>query len=331
MQVALRNKEDLLVQQALGRIRRAQALGKRNVKLTKPEIDALERKRRQDEARRKRMGSGSDQVDKRRSSGGQLQLAGKDSKPGKRRSSGFSQTLESTYATEGRGATPPGIVVPGPDGRPMHTPIGYYPPTSNLLPNSRGSRSGSRSGSSANFQSPTPPLPSDQYWSRQPRYPPGSDYAPPSPTARASPLMRRLPDDPHWDPRPRSSSSTYQYSLDPEVHQSYSSPPFNSTQYSQGRRIVSGPADVQYPTIGRRPVALSFMHVASSDPALPRRAHRVEPQEDRIASEEQTEDDDDDDDRDDLVRVDVLPNEYGYEVRRGTEPRVGIHPRKFPR
>ncbi|KAI4191665.1 MAG: hypothetical protein LQ346_004663 [Caloplaca aetnensis] len=137
MQVALRNKEDLLVQQALGRIRRAQALGKRNVKLTKPEIDALERKRRQDEARRKRMGSGSDQVDKRRSSGGQLQLAGKDSKPGKRRSSGFSQTLESTYATEGRGATPPGIVVPGPDGRPMHTPIGYYPPTSNLLPNSR--------------------------------------------------------------------------------------------------------------------------------------------------------------------------------------------------
>ncbi|KAL8918495.1 MAG: hypothetical protein Q9208_007302 [Pyrenodesmia sp. 3 TL-2023] len=82
MQVALRNKEDLLVQQALERIRRAQVLGKRNVKLTQPEIDALERKRRQDEARRTRVGSGSTQLDKRRSSG-QLQLVGKDSKPGR--------------------------------------------------------------------------------------------------------------------------------------------------------------------------------------------------------------------------------------------------------
>lgn len=326
MQVSLRDKEDLLVQQALERIRRAQVLGKRNVKLTQLEIDALERKRRRDEARRTRVGSGSKQVDKRRS-GGQLQLAGKDSKPGKRRSSGVSPTLERIYATDGRDATPPGIVVPGPDGRPMHTPIGYYPPTNNLLPSNRGSQPGSRSGSSANLQSSTPPLASGQYWPRQPRYPPGTDYAPPSPAARASPLMRRLPDDPHWDPRPRSASSNYQYSPDPPFHQSYSSPPLNSTQYSQGRRIVSGPAEVQYPTVSRRPLAMSLTHAASSDPALPRRAHHAGSQEECSGSEDDT----DDDDGDYGVQVGLLPNEYGYEVRRGTEPRPGIRRRKSPR
>ncbi|KAL8764423.1 MAG: hypothetical protein Q9184_000128 [Pyrenodesmia sp. 2 TL-2023] len=326
MQVALRNKEDLLVQQALERIRRAQVLGKRNVKLTQPEIDALERKRRQDEARPTRAGSGSKQVDTRRPSG-QLQLAGKDTKPGRRRSSGLSPTLESIYATDGRGAAPPGIVVPGPDGRPMHYPIGYYPPANSIFPSNRHSQSGSRSGSSANLQSSTPPPPSGQYWPRQSRYPPGADYAPPPLAARASSSMRRLPDDPHWDPRPRSASSNYQYSPDPPSHQPYPSTPLNSTQCSKGRRIGSGPAEVHYSSLSRRRVALSSTHAASSDPTLPRRAHRAGSQEEGSGSEDET----DDDDGDYGVQVNFLPYEYGYQVRRGTDPRLGIRPRKSPR
>ena len=43
MQVAYREKEELLVQRALDRIARARALGKPNVKLSRAEIDALER------------------------------------------------------------------------------------------------------------------------------------------------------------------------------------------------------------------------------------------------------------------------------------------------
>ncbi|KAL9006707.1 MAG: hypothetical protein Q9188_000581 [Gyalolechia gomerana] len=325
MQVALRNKEDLLLQQALERIRRAQMLGQRDVKLTQPEIDALERKRRQDESRRTRVGSGSKQVDRRRSSN-QLRLTEKDSKSGRRKSSGLSPTLERTYAPEGRGATPPGMIVPGPDGRPIHTPIGYYPPIAKQLSGSQGPRSGSRSGSSSSLQQSTPPLPSSQYWSGQLRYSSESDYPSTSPS---SPLMRRLPDDPHWNPRPRSTSSNHQYPLEPQYHQAYSSPPppHNSSPYGQGRRIVSGPAEVQYPSISRRPLPMSSVHAASSDPSLPRRVQGGERDLDDSASADETEDEDEEYG----VQVDPLPNEHKYEVRRGAQMRADIRPSRTQR
>lgn len=47
MQLAMRDKEDQLVDTALERIRRAQVLGKKNVRLSKRELEALERKRQQ--------------------------------------------------------------------------------------------------------------------------------------------------------------------------------------------------------------------------------------------------------------------------------------------
>lgn len=62
VQLAMRDKEDQLVDTALERIRRAQMLGKKNVKLSKRELDALERRRQQNESnagpsRRSRAGS----------------------------------------------------------------------------------------------------------------------------------------------------------------------------------------------------------------------------------------------------------------------------------
>ncbi|KAJ5085664.1 hypothetical protein N7532_010435 [Penicillium argentinense] len=47
VQLAMRDKEDQLVETALERIRRAQMLGKKNVRLSQRELDALERKRQQ--------------------------------------------------------------------------------------------------------------------------------------------------------------------------------------------------------------------------------------------------------------------------------------------
>jgi hypothetical protein len=47
VQLAMRDKEDQLVDTALERIRRAQMLGQKNVRLSKRELDALERKRQQ--------------------------------------------------------------------------------------------------------------------------------------------------------------------------------------------------------------------------------------------------------------------------------------------
>jgi hypothetical protein len=46
LQLAMKDKEEQLVEQALERIRRARVLGKRNVRLTQAELAALERKRR---------------------------------------------------------------------------------------------------------------------------------------------------------------------------------------------------------------------------------------------------------------------------------------------
>ncbi|KAJ6155062.1 hypothetical protein N7470_005628 [Penicillium chermesinum] len=61
VQLAMRDKEDQLVETALERIRRAQMLGKKNVKLSKRELEALERRRQTNEnsgsSRRNRAGS----------------------------------------------------------------------------------------------------------------------------------------------------------------------------------------------------------------------------------------------------------------------------------
>lgn len=325
MQVALRNKEDLLLEQALDRIHRAQMMGKQNVKLSKPELRALELKRKTDESKQSRNTSGSTQADRRRSSG-QLKLTAKESKAVKRKSVGIGLPSERTQAMDRRTSTPPGIIAPGPDGRPMHTPIGYYPLSSNVASGNRDSRTGSRSGSSVNLQHSSPPLPSNQYWSPQPRHPSHPDYAPPSPGPRNSPILRRLPDDPYWNPRPRSSSSNQPYPPDSLYHQPY--PPYPTltpSQYSQGRRIVSGPAELHSP-LHRRPPTLHSNYVASSDPVIPRRTHVGEQYQDDSLSAEGT-----DDGEDDGVQVDVRSNEYGYEIRRETETRSDIRPRKPPR
>ncbi|KAL9043150.1 MAG: hypothetical protein Q9180_000086 [Flavoplaca navasiana] len=318
MQLALRNKEDLLVQQALGRIQRAQMLGKRNVKLSKPEVEALERKRRYDEAQSTQVKAVSRQADRRRSSG-QLKSAAKDSKPGKRRSAGIGSAFERTYASDGRAATPPGIMVPGPDGRLIHTPIGYYAPASNQAPGSRGSRSGSRSGSSTSLQQTTPPLPQSQYWSPQPRYPSEFEHALPSPAARYSPSLRRLPDDPQWNPRPRSASSNQSYPGDPQYYQQHSPPQVSSP--NQGRRIVSVPAEIQHSS-HRRPMVMPSAHAGTSEPTFQRRAHSGRQYNYRNNPEES-----DDDDEDYGVQVNVSPYPYGYVGRKGPEQARPMQPR----
>ncbi|KAL8713489.1 MAG: hypothetical protein Q9220_002351 [cf. Caloplaca sp. 1 TL-2023] len=299
LQVVLRNKEDQLVQQALERIRRAQELGKRNVELSQQEIEALERKRQQDRTKyaSSRDEPGPRQIDRRRSSG-QFRAGTKEPKPGKRRSVGLSSTLEFSRNPDKRGATPPGFLVPGPDGRLVHAPVGYYPHATDPASSSWGSRSGSRSGSSANLQQSSPPLPPGQYWASQTRYPHESDHLPSVPASRASPVMRRLPDDPHWDPRPRSASSIQSYPPGPQYYQQASSPPpppSATGYYSQGRRIVSGPAELSYP-VSRKPLPSSSAMAASSEPNLLRRDNPGGTSHDDRLSEEETDDDDDDDD-----------------------------------
>jgi len=306
MQIALKNKEESLVQKALERIRRAQMLGKKNVKLTQPELDALERKRWKDQAmsnQTNRRSSASDSKGfSRRRSSGQSSGTPKDKKPSKRSSKGYFPAYDGDSSSSSRKATPPGILVPGPTGAPAFSPLGYYPPTT--ASQSKSSRSGSRSASSHSLAQVSPPLPRTGKY----RYSSGPES---SPAPRSPQSSRRLPDDPNWEPRSRSSSTaSAPYLPDPYLYQVYSPPlPQLPAQYSHGRRIVSNPQqDVRYPPIRGEPSA------RSSEPSLLRREPSRQASPSVSGNEDGTESDDD---RDEGVQVDVIPygQSYGINIR----------------
>ncbi|CAD6575640.1 MAG: hypothetical protein ASARMPRED_007411 [Alectoria sarmentosa] len=299
MQIALRDKEELLVQKALERIRRAQMLGRTNVKLTQREIDALERKRRNNEAERARKKPDIKKADRRRSSG-QSRDASREQKS-RRKSKGYFPLYDGEGPSSSRRATPPGILVPGPAGVPAYSPMGYYPPIT--APQGGSSRSGSRSASSHSLAQASPPLPR----AHKQRYSLGPDLAQPLPAPRSPQSSRRLPDDPNWLPRPRSSSSISSQPYPPDQYQAYSPPlPQIPHQYSQGRRVVSSPqSDLQYPRIRGEPQA------RSSEPSSLHREHSRQSSPERSESEEETASDDDEGDG---VQVDVVPYSQGYGV-----------------
>ena len=300
MQIALRDKEELLVQKALERIRRAQMLGRTNVKLTQPELDALERKRRKDEAESARKKLEMRNVDRRRSSG-RSRDASREQKSSRTKSKGYFPAYDGESSSSSRRGTPPGILFPGPAGLPAYSPLGYYPATTTSQGGS--SRSGSRSASSHSLAQTSPHLPR----AHRQRYSPGPDSAQPSPVPHSPQSSRRLPDDPNWIPRPRSASSVSGQPYPPDQYQAYSPPlPQISHQYSQGRRVVSSPQpDAQYPRIRGEPQA------RSSDPSSLRREHSRRSTPERDENEEGSASDDDDGDG---VQVDVIPYSQGYGV-----------------
>ena len=285
MQVALRDKEEMLVQKALERIRRAQLLGKKNVKLTQPELDALERKRQKDRVMRDQVSRKNSRSnlkgDDRRRSSGQSGATLKERKPIKRRSKGNFSAYDGESSSSSRRATPPGVLVPG-AGVVGFSPLGQYPPV--------------QSGSSASPRGSKKRISS------------GSDI-PALPPPRSSNASRRLPDDADWMPRPRSTSSVsgQTHIYDPYLYQTYS-PPLHQvspqySHYNQGRRVVSSPQpDVQYPRVrgdvSNRPSESSFL----------RREHSgLETPEESESPGESS-----DDDEGDGVQVNVIPYGQGY-------------------
>ena len=235
MQVVLREKEEILVQRAMERIRRAQALGQTNVKLTEQERDALERKMAKDRAK-----------------GRKPLLANKKSNEAQRKSSKSNliaqsnkkQANRSSLPKLGEGPNPPGLIVAGPDGQPIYAPIGY-PPASSSRPNSRP-------GSSQNLRQSSPTT----YRNPPRRYVSG----PEAPSSRNPPPPRPLPDDPNWAPRPRSSSSTAQYAYPVDAYGRPHYPPGTvPPQYAN-----------PYPNV--RPAPSGY--VSASDPVL-RRSGRL--------------------------------------------------------
>ena len=309
MQLALRDKEDLLVEKALERIRRAQKLGKKNVKLSQRELDALERKRQKDEFRRRPLRTDLRLGDRRRSSG-TSSPALREQKPQKKIRA-TSSPYDDEDPSSPRQAAPPGMIVQGQDG-PSYVPVGYYPPAA-----SQRRRSGGASPRSHSQQQLSSPLPQQPKTRSQPKR--QSSGAVPS---KPAPVSRRLPDDPNWLPRPRSVSSSQPYPIDLYQNQQHSPPlPHIPSQYAPNRRIVSGPPDVHYPDVqylgSRRVAAPAQPSAASSDPSLPRREHST-PQ-----VHEKSESADDSDSSDDGVQVAVVPYDRGYGLNVGYEGSAG--------
>ncbi|KAI9880413.1 MAG: hypothetical protein M1830_003453 [Pleopsidium flavum] len=324
MQVALRDKEELLVRKAMERIRRAQMLGKTNVKLTQPELDALERKRQRaadvGKLKGRRSTPGGISNDRRSSKGGRAPGSRPTAlpEPDRRKSRKSLARYERDSPPVSPGVAPPGFLVPRPDGVQMYAPIGYSDSPAALSSGSL-SQPGSRSTSLQDQQQyqHTSPVPQYQHHHQQQRYfsvPEGSPAAirPPSSSSRGSP--RPLPDDPNWIPRMRSASSVQPYTVDPFQYQTYSPPmPHIASQDTQTRRNVSGPPDIQYSSVRRVPpttyVTNARMAASSSEPSSLHLQSPIGDGKDHIG---ESDDEYDDIGRDQDVPIDENPIRGGY-------------------
>lgn len=173
VQLAMRDKEDQLVEKALERIRRAQMLGKKNVRLSQRELNALERKRRQtdDPSEALRLGQAKNATNTR---------------PSARRTDGPLPEPSSSSSSSGR-----------------------YPPTGPETGWNRGTGTASgRPWSSSSAHRPRTPTmqslrPQQSNSPLRPTYPPFPERLPPNgrPQSMHHPMYARpLPDDPQWAP-----------------------------------------------------------------------------------------------------------------------------------
>lgn len=317
-QVALRDKEEALVQSALARIRRAQERGKREVKLDPEELAALEkrRKRMQSAATSKNKkgsgSSGSGSERKRRSDRALVTVPIVQSEP-RRQSDRYRDDSPPRISSGG-----PGVVVEGPDGIVTYTPIGHFPPQVS----SRNSPTRPRSSTSLSQKPRNTPPP---YLSEHPQG--GRHFSEEiRPTSSGHSPRIPLPHEESWAPSSRRSSASSQgYSHDPFDYQVSSGYP---EPQSSGRRNVSGPPQVSYSSVRRSPPmgtsSSSKMRYSvaatSSDPNLGRRRGEDELPE-SMDSRSTSEDDDESDDLGNGVSVE--PERHSAAVSR--KPVGGHH------
>lgn len=235
-QLAYRDKEDQLVQIALDRIRRAQALGERNVRLTKPELDALERKRRKVHAIARN--TALPERSSSPSSMNQRHSAAVEPKSIKRRvmpnNSGYRYSEPSIQGSSASSARP---VSPRHENQEDIFPEYSRGPQVESYDLSMQPRTRSISSHSPLHQNL--PLTAARPRDRQKRFfsvPKGFGL---SPAAEDPTLSRRLPDDPQWIPRARSASLNQPYGTG-DVPQSAHTPSTLNAGFSrpQARRSV---------------------------------------------------------------------------------------------
>lgn len=276
VELAMRDKEEWLVERALERIRRAQMLGKKNVRLSQRELDALERKRMQTGSSSKKAGS------KRRTSD---EPVSKSSSKGDRRSSREHYVQYPPAGDEGaRGMA-----------RMSSAGYGRQSSSSSQRPRTPTTQSlrPQPSISPPNLQQPSP---------HSQRY----STARPMSSSRDMPFPRTLPDDPQWAPPQRPLSNMAPYSLEESPYlQSYVDPRYGI----QARRYAAGLGEA-YRSVSNE----SNRSSNRSEPVFPRRAPHESSQEES-SSEEDEEEEEEDSDHVVQVKVKEPSPPRGYRTR----------------
>ena len=289
LQIALRDKEEALVQSALARIRRAQEKGKREVKLNQDELDALEKRRKRMQAaatstkeRKGSASSGGSGSERRRRSDRHLVTVPIGEPTGRRRGKSMRRD---------EAANPPGMLIEGPDGV-TYAPLGYYPPQAG---SNRNSPTRPRSATSQQLRGPPPQFGpgSSRHFSEGNR-----------PVSSSSNSSRRpLPDEEDWVPSRRSSGSSQSHGIDPFEYQiSSDTPPpipqkYKQTAEQSSRRVASGPPEIIYSSVRRSPPmnAPYPAAVRPSDLDSKRRSTHKDPYKDELADDSSSEADESDD------------------------------------
>lgn len=309
LQMAMRDKEEELVQRALTRIRRARERGKVEVKLDREELEALERRqRRLQSAAKKGAGSSGSGSERKRRERHAVPIAPllEEETGRKSRSRRSTDALPSHPASITPG--PPGMLVQGPDGQ-TYAALGYYTPA-------RGSPARSRSST---MQSRGTPPPQFAFQNRH-----LVDGIPRPTSSSSNGSHRPLPDEESWIPAHsrRSSVSSQSHSLDPFEYQTSAHPPAVPQRYipspSASRRnlaTLASTPEVAYGNIRRNPpvaVAAAYSSPSprgrSSTPTIPRRSGRhAEVIKGRGINGSSSEDEDTSDDLGNGVQVFVEP------------------------
>ncbi|KAH8693542.1 hypothetical protein BGW36DRAFT_429589 [Talaromyces proteolyticus] len=300
VQLAMREKEDKLVEKALDRIRRAQMLGKKNVKLSQEERAALERRR--------------NQAPNKNSSSSKTTGFIRSVPDGKRRKSG-EPSKNSTQADRRRSSHEQYLLDEPPTGFPKSPTSGFH--ASNNRPSSSSSRPRTPTMQSLRPQPAGSPLNLHQPAYSQ-RFPPDREPLPLT-SSRDMPYVRALPDDPRWAPRQRSSSNTAPYPVEGYMYtQTYMMGPADPRLNYQGRQYATGmPYNVSaYPPISEEP-----QRGPSTRPV------RQESAEEESSSEAESEEsdyneDEDEDDEEQGLQVEVVeqPPIRNYSTRSTAPP-----------
>ncbi|KAL2215643.1 hypothetical protein M432DRAFT_642660 [Thermoascus aurantiacus ATCC 26904] len=308
VELAMMDREEWLVERALERIRRAHMLGKKNVRLSREERDALERKRLRANASkdslRKKDGKSRPSLDSKRKSKSKAEKAtkGTTDKETKRRStSGSSKGWHATPHPQSNDEAY------GSRSRTNETPAGYY-----SSPRVRPSNSSQRPRTPPLL--PVPPQQSDtsprvQHQQRsQKRHSATSDMRPYS-SSRSQPSSRPPPD------ALQGSSSTAV--PNPRERLAYEHYVPLDARYGFHTRSTA-PGDTPYQPAYRRGSDEESPSSSSSDPLSPQRAPPESSEEEDSSSKDDDDDytEDESDEREVQVKkVEQRPTRTGHRTR----------------